>query len=585
MIQKKQNTDILKELKPFNRGFFDAGQEFTYIGNGSPGGKAAGLASFKRILENNFLENEFPGISVSIPRFVLITTDIFDSFMQTNDLYGIALSGESDDMIAHKFLDASLPTELLGDLRGLIEKVHTPLAVRSSSLLEDSLYEPFAGIYGTKMIPNNQFDADTRFHKLLDALKFVYASTYFKEAKDYIRATKNDIKDEKMAVIIQEVVGQKYGSIFYPTISGVARSYNFYPQGTAKPENGVVDLALGLGKTVVDGETVWTYSPAYPSVKPPFGSPGQFMKNTQKEFWAVNMGKLPSYDPAKETEFLVKCDLLTAEKDQSLNHIASTYDISSDKFKIGTWYTGPKVIDFSPVLELNMIPLNAVINKLLKVCEKAYASAVEIEFAVSLDIEKGTPAEFGFLQVRPMVVSDEDINIGENESEGPSVLVSSDKVLGNGFLNTIKDVIFVKPENFDSVHSSVIADELEIINRILTEENRKYLLIGFGRWGSSDPWLGTPVNWGQISNAKVIVESMTEGMNVELSQGSHFFHNITSFQVMYFSVPLNNKTAVDWNWLNKQKTMNETHFIKHVVLDNPLCIKVDGKSGKGIILK
>lgn len=579
--KKKKLSD---KITPFDRKFFDAKEDFTFIGSGSLGGKATGLAEIKDILEKNFRDSDFPGISLNIPRLVVITTNMFDIFLRINDLYDIAYSDESDEVIAHKFINASLPVELLGDLRALIEKIHTPLAVRSSSLLEDALYEPFAGIYGTKMIPNNQFDADTRFHKLVEAIKFVYASTFFKDAKDYIRATNNDIKEEKMAVIIQEVVGERFGDFYFPLISGVARSYNFYPAGRAKPENGIVNLALGLGKTVVDGEPVWNYSPEYPSLKPPFGSINDMMKNTQREFWSVNMGKAPDYDPIHETEYLLKKDLTVVEEFGILDNIVSTYDAASDRLKLGTGYNGPRVIDFAPVLELNTIPLNSVIKKVLKVCEESAGNPVEVEFAVTHNQKDGT-ARFGFLQVRPMVVSNENVSVTDEDFNSPDLLVSSDAVLGNGTVDTLKDIVFVKPDVFDIKHSNVIASEIEIINKILKEENRKYLLIGFGRWGSSEAWLGIPVNWGQISEASVIVESMLEGINVELSQGSHFFHNITSFRVMYFSLQAGADRATDWNWINGQTTKNETHFIKHVETSAPLRIKVDGKKGKGVILR
>lgn len=594
MVRKKNIEEIrdgsashIQELSRFDRKFFDAKEEFTYIGHGSLGGKAAGLAAIKKTLEEKIPADEFPGVTVNIPRLIVLTTSVFDSFMELNNLFETAYSDEKDNIIAHKFLNASLPAELVGDLRALIEKIHSPLAVRSSSLLEDAMYEPFAGIYGTKMIPNNQPDADSRYRKLTEAIKFVFASTFFKEAKDYIRATSNKVEDEKMAVIIQEIVGIRYNDYFYPGISGVARSYNFYPSGRAKPEDGVVDLALGLGKTVVDGEHVWTYSPAFPNLKPPYGSVNEMMKSTQNEFWAVNMGKPPAYNPMKETEYLIKKGISDAEADGTLNQIVSTYDAVSDRMTVGTGCVGPRVINFAPVLEYNTVPLNNVIKKILAVCEETEGTAVEIEFALTLDNSRGTPARFGFLQVRPMVVSDEVVEVTNAEMESDKALISSGYVLGNGFLNTINDIVYVKPDSFEAKHSPVIAAELESINKIMTGEGKKYMLIGFGRWGSSDPWLGIPVNWGQISGAKVIVESMLANMNVELSQGSHFFHNISSFQVSYFSMPLRSgsKGGVDWHWLDSQKIVNETGFVKHIELENPLRVKVDGRRGRGVIFK
>jgi len=572
-------------LSPFDRKFFDTKEEFTYIGRGSLGGKAQGLAFIKKILSEKLEGSKHKNITVNIPTLTVITTDMFDSFLQINNLYETAYSDSSDEDIAIEFQKGSLPRDLAGDLMALISKVHTPLAIRSSSLLEDAMYEPFAGVYGTKMISNNQLDTDTRFHKLTEAVKFVYASTFFREAKDYIKATGSKIEDEKMAVIIQEVVGIRYGEIFYPDISGVGRSYNFYPMGRAKPEDGVVNLALGLGKTIVDGGVSWTYSPSHPKAQPPYGSVKSLIKMTQNKFWAVNMGRLPFYDPIKETEYMLELELGDAEENGTLEVVASTYDAASDSIKMGTVAKGPRIINFAPVLTLNVVPLNSLLKYLLKICQEASGASVEIEFALTIDKENSDKARFGFLQVRPMVVSNEEVIINEDELHGANTLISSDHALGNGTLNIIKDAVFIKPGSFEAKHSPKIAEELETVNNSLTKTKTPYLLIGFGRWGSSDPWLGIPVNWGQISGAKVIVESMLENMNVELSQGSHFFHNITCFRVLYFSLPFTGNYKIDWNWLEQKETVYETDYIKHVKLNSPLQVKVDGRTGRGVIIK
>ena len=383
-------------FRQFDRAFFDSDQAFTLIGSGALGGKAQGLAFIKRILERDFPADTFPGIEVCVPRLTVITTDHFDRFMQRNDLYERAFSDGPDDRIAHAFQGAELPVEIVGDLRGLIEKVHTPLAVRSSSLLEDALCHPFAGVYGTKMTPNNQLNADIRFRKLVEAIKFVYASTFFKGAKDYMEAIGRSIEDEKMAVILQEVVGTRYGDRFYPTLAGVARSYNFYPTGHARPEQGVVDLALGLGKTIVDGGVAWTYSPAFPAATPPFGSIGELLKQTQTVFWVVNMGKPPAYDPIRETEYLAQASLADAEKDGALRHVASTYIAASDRLTMGIGSAGPRAVTFAPILDLPDIPLNKLVKMLLSISEQAADAKVEIEFAMTLDPERGLPARFGF---------------------------------------------------------------------------------------------------------------------------------------------------------------------------------------------
>ncbi len=565
-------------IREFRRNLFDADRRVSLIGSGAIGGKASGLSFINDVLAANFRAGDCSGLEVNIPSFTVIGTDVFDAFLSRNDLTGIAHSPSGDDVIAHAFQKALLPAEILGDLRGLIEKVHTPIAIRSSSLLEDAMYQPFAGVYTTKMIPNNQPSPDVRFQKLMEAIKLVYASTFSKSAKDYIKGSGRSTVDEKMAVIIQEVVGLRHGDRFYPNLSGVARSYNFYSVGRSRPENGVVSLALGLGKTIVDGGKCWTYSPEYPNISPPYSSPAELMKQTQTEFWAVNMGKPPAYDPIRETEYLLPLDLYDAETDGTLSNLASVYDVQSDRVSIGLMREGPRVLNFAGVLVLKEIPLNDVVRRLLSVAQEALGSAVEIEFAVTFN-----PHRVGFLQVRPMVVSSDEVNIAENELHGENNLVASRSVLGNGIIETIRDIVYVRPERFEAKDTPHIAGELEVINRRLLDEGKPYLLIGFGRWGSSDPWLGIPVTWGQVCGAKVIVEATRPTMDVELSQGAHFFHNLSSFQVSYFCVPYSGEFGIDWEWLNSQKNEEETRLVRHVVVPAPLHVRVDGRTGVGVI--
>jgi len=573
----------MTELTPFDRNFLTSDKRISYIGTGSLGGKAQGLVFIHNFLNSNFPKEEFPKIKVQVPRFIVIRTDVFDNFMERNNLYQIAYSDAADDRIAHAFQKADLPFEILGDLRALIENMHTPLAIRSSSMLEDALQEPFAGIYATKMTPNNQPDADSRFRKLVEAIKFVYASTFFLDAKEYMQVSKHQIGDEKMAVIIQEVVGKRHDTRFYPEVSGIARSYNYYPMGRAKPEDGVVDLALGLGKTIVDGGISWAYSPAWPKVNPPFSDVGDMLKYTQKVFWAVNMGKPPAYDPVKETEYLTLENITTAEKDGVLTYIASTVDRNSGRVVMGIGAQGPRILTFAPLLTLKDISFNELLKELLKVCADALQTPVEIEFA--LTFSKDGPHYFGFLQVRPMMVSTETVTIEPEALTAENVLLASEHVLGNGSLHTVQDIVYVKPETFNLKNTPTIARELQSINESLIKEHAPYVLIGFGRWGSSDPWLGIPVKWNQISGAKVVVETTLENMHVDLSQGSHFFHNLISFGVYYFSLPPSGKYKIDWEWLQKQDSSEEGQFVRHIRLAAPLTIKVDGKNGRGVITK
>jgi hypothetical protein len=572
-----------RDVPVFSRAFFAADEPFSRIGEGGFGGKARGLIFIRDVLRARFDSGRFPTIRVDIPRSVVLATGVFDAFMEQNRLLDVALSDLPDDRIALAFQEADFPVEFLGDLRALVEEVRLPLAVRSSSLLEDALFRPFAGIYGTKMVPNNQPDATDRFKRLIEAIKFVYASVYSRSAKSYIRTTDKTIRDEKMAVVVQEVVGARWNDRFYPQLSGVARSYNFYPSPPARPEQGVVNLALGLGKTIVDGGVSWAYSPAYPKVPPPFVGVNDLLEKTQLDFWAVNMGKPPAFDPIKETEYLVKATLQEADYDDTLRLLASTFDLRTERVVSGISPDGPRILNFSPVLVDGAMPLNDLLKTLLEACDEAVGAKVEIEFAVVWPREKPSEARFGFLQVRPMVVSDEVVEIADEELDAPNVLVSSNRVMGNGTVDGIADVVYVKPDVFEARHTRQIAGELEALNHTLQDEGRPYLLVGFGRWGSTDQWLGIPVDWGQICGAKVIVEATLPNMNIEPSQGSHFFHNISSFKVSYFSVRYDRDRPIGWSWLRRQKAVAETNFVRHVRLPSPLSVKVDGRTSRGVI--
>jgi hypothetical protein len=571
-------------LRRFDRHFFSAAERFTYIGSGELGGKAHGLARASGIVSSKAANALVPDIAVAIPALTVITTDLFDTFMKENDLHEVARSEARDDVIAHAFQRASLPVQLAGDLRALVEQVHTAVAVRSSSLLEDAMFEPFASVYATKMVPNNQPDADSRFKRLAEAVKFIYASTFFKAARNYMKATHHTTMDEKMAVIVQEVVGTRFDNRYYPHISGVLRSYNFYPVAHARPEDGVVELALGLGRTIVDDGISWSYSPSTPKVDPPFKSKGDMLKHTQTRFWAVNMGKPPEYDPTSEIEYMVRCDLGDAEYDGALPLVASTYRPENDTIQWGIGEKGPRVIDFAPILKADLLPLTELMRVLKETCEDMLGTMVEVEFAVKLGRSESAPAEFGFLQVRPMVVSDAKVELAAEELTGDRVLLASETVLGNGVLDGIRDVVYVDPDRFDVMKTREVAADLDRLNGALVEAKRPYILIGFGRWGTTDPLGGIPVDFGQISGAKVIVEASLPNLPYILSQGSHFFHNVTSFKILYFSVRHDGAYRVDWEWLGRQNVRAEGAAVRHAELSSPLLVKVDGRSGRGVVL-
>ena len=574
---------LAAELPLFDRKFWDGTFRCTQIGTGALGGKAGGLVFIKDLLAKHIDPASFPAVEINVPTMAVIATDFFDEFISQNRLVDLPLEELPDGRIAHAFQKADLPMELLGDLRALTVQVKTPLAIRSSSLLEDALERPFAGVYATKMIPNNQQDPDTRFRRLTEAIKFVYASTFFREARSY-RATVSKSASEKMAVIIQEVVGLRHGDRFYPDIAGVARSYNFYAFEPALPDDGVVNLALGLGKTIVDGGLAWSFSPAYPQKPPPFASVDEMLHGTQTEFWAVNMGKPPAYDPASETEYLVRANLADAERDQVLELLASTYNSERDRVVSGIESSGARILNFAPLLIQEQFPLNEVAKALLTAAEQAVAAKVEIEFALTFEQRQhALCARLGFLQVRSMVVSDQIVEVTPDDLSDSRAIVASDMVIGNGTESDIQDIVFVRPETFSPLVTPAIPEQLEAINRELREQQRPYLLIGFGRWGSSHPSLGIPVDWSQISGAKAIVEATLPEMNVELSQGSHFFHNLSSFRASYFMVPYGGRFPINWKWLNAQPLVHETEYIRHV-RPGPLSVRVDGRTRRGVIL-
>jgi hypothetical protein len=568
-----------EDLPRFERRLFDPQRRVSRIGDGSPGGKARGLAAAARILEERRSDLEVPGLSLDVPALCAVATSVFDAFLDRNGLRPLVAEEPSDEVIALAFQRATLPAEWLGDLRAVAEDAAVPLACRSSSALEDALGRPFAGVYGTKMIPGNQPDVAGRFKSLVDAVKFVFATTFFHEARAYRRAAGALPEPERMAVVVQEVVGRRHRDRFYPDLSGVARSFNFYPVGPAEPHEGVVDLAVGLGKTIVDGAACWSFSPAHPRRPPPVGSVRDLLDITQSQLWAVNVGAAPPYDPMTETEHLVRLSLAEAEADGTLRYAASTYDAESDRLVAGTGRPGPRVLDFAPILSWNELPLVPALRKLLAVCEEELGAPVEIEFALSLP--PGRPGRLGFLQVRPLLVSHDRVEVGEDELRSPRAVVASAAALGNG-RQEVADVVFVEPATFEARLTPEIAGEIESLNRPLVEAGRPYLLVGFGRWGSSDPWLGIQVRWDQISGARGIVEATLPQMNPEPSQGSHFFHNLTSFSVLYLTVPSGAPRAVDWGWLRRQELVARTPHVRHVRTKAPLVLRVDGRSRRGV---
>jgi hypothetical protein len=573
------------DVSRFDRRSLSGRDRFTRIGSGSLGAKANCLAAVGAVLENQIAPRFRPAIAVDIPLLTVVATDFFDLFLDQNGLVGTALSSLTDEQILLSFQRAELPSGLVDDLRAFTAQVHRPLAIRPSSLLEDALQEPLTGAYAARMIPNNHPDSEERLRQLSGAVKHAYASTFFGKAGALLRAAGRDRSDEKMAVIIQEVVGTRRDGRFYPHVSGVARSLNFYPTGLSRPEDGVIELALGLGKSIMDDCVSWSFSPAYPRANPPYNTLDDLIQQTQKTFWAIDLTGAGKHEIAGEAEHLKKYSLLDAERDGTLSFVASTYRAEDEKIVMGISGHGPRILDFGQLLKADLLPLTPLIKDALECCEELFGRTVEIEFAMTFPDPDASPARFGLLQVRPMLASHSQVEVGSEDLIKANVLVASESALGNGSNASIRDVVYVNPQAFDIKHTRSIGLQLEAINRRLVAEECPYVLIGFGRWGSSDPSAGIPVNFKQVSGARVIVEATLPSIDFIPSQGSHFFHKITRSRVFYFSISEKGALRIDWGWLDKQTAVGETEFIRHIRLLSPLTVKVDGRTGRGVIIK
>lgn len=563
---------------------FDEYSNFARIGDGSLGGKGRGLA-FIGAMVKRYPALEYPNFTVTIPKTVVICTDIFDEFMETNELYPVALSDVDDDTILKYFLRASLPARLIEDLMAFFEVVKSPIAVRSSSLLEDSHYQPFAGIYSTYMVPKID-DQYEMLRTVSDAIKAVYASVFYRDSKAYMTATSNLIDQEKMAIVLQEVVGTRYNDHFYPMLSGVARSLNFYPIGNEKAEDGIANVALGLGKYIVDGGQTLRFSPRHPHNILQMSTMDFALKETQTRFYALDLKNLAENFSVDDAFNLLKLNLKDADADGSLKYIVSTYDPLDQVIRDGYYPGGRKIISFVNILQHDIFPLADTLDKLLHVGQDEMGRPVEIEFAVNMDPRQPDRATFYLLQIRPIVdnkeIMEEDLTLVANEE----TILSSISVLGHGIVSDVQDVVYVKTGAFSSSNNQLIAYEIEKLNRQLAEEERGYVLVGPGRWGSSDSWLGIPVKWPHISNARVIVECGLENYRVDPSQGTHFFQNLTSFGVGYFTVnPFKGDGWFDEAFLNAQPALAETEYLRHVRFERPVVIKMDGKRSLGVVLK
>ncbi len=579
--RRMKNTGV---VAVFEKDRFDQYSNFARIGEGSLGGKGRGLAFIGYMVKTHLELNNHSNFPVTTPKTVVLCTDIFDEFMEANNLYESALADRSDEDILKQFLAAKLPKRLVSDFLVFFEAIEAPIAIRSSSLLEDSQYQPFAGIYSTYMIPYVN-DKYTMVRLLSDAVKAVYASVFYRDSKAYMAATQNLIDQEKMAIVLQEVVGSQYKNLYYPAISGVARSINYYPIGNEKTEDGIVNMAYGLGKYIVDGNTGLRFSPMHTKNILQLSTLDLALRETQTQFYALDLDSVSKDFTVDDSFNLIKSRLKVAEGNGPLRFVVSTFDPQDQIIRDGYYEGGRKIVSFANILQHDMFPLAEVFVKLLKAGKKEMGRPVEIEFAV--DIQDQQNATFYVLQIRPIVDSREVMHEDLEAIDMNDAILFSKNALGNGISDDVFDIIYIKSENFNASKNPQIAREIENLNKKFTENGTNYILVGPGRWGSSDPWLGVPVKWPHISQARVIVESGMENYRIEASQGTHFFQNLTSFGVGYFTIYpfIENDGLFDENYLNKQPAVYETEYIRHVKFENPIIIKINGKKRTGVVLK
>jgi hypothetical protein len=565
----------------YNRQNYDPNiKEFVKIGEGSLGGKARGLAFMSSMLQQNSkLDEKYPEINIRIPKTLVITTDGFESFVTENNLEKFGKEDFTDEEVTQGFLDAHMPEWLEKELKVFVAQVKIPLSVRSSSLLEDAQFQPYAGLYETYMIPNNHPDPSKRLQHLLTAIKLVYASTYYEGPKAFSRNTLNQPHAEAMAVVIQQLIGKEYGKYFYPALSGVAQSHNFYPVSHMKPEEGIAHIALGFGKTVVEGEKTLRFSPKYPEIRPQFSTVDDILAGAQRFFYALKIKDYPDDLKFKEHSNLEKREVDEAEAEFPIMTLASTYIPEEHRIRDTAYIQGPKILTFAQILKYNIFPLADLLSDLLEIGRRGMGCPIEIEFSLNLNPEKEKKNYFYLLQMRPMVADEERFEIQIAQDEYERAFCHSNQALGNGKNDSIADIVYVKPDDFRPESTFQMAEEIGRINAGLLKEKRPYLLVGPGRWGSADKWLGIPVQWRNISGVGAIVELRNEKIKADPSQGSHFFQNITSLGIHYITVTEgpDSEDHFDWEWVNSLPVIQETTFLRHVRPAKPLTLKIDGR--------
>ena len=582
LYRKMKNRGV---VAIFERNRFDKYSNFARIGQGSLGGKGRGLAFIDSLIKRHPILEDYEGISVSVPKTVVLCTDLFDEFMESNNLYQIALSDMPDEEILNHFLEASLPERLKEDILAFFEVVGRPIAVRSSSLLEDSHYQPFAGVYSTYMIPFLE-DREEMYRMLSAAVKGVYASVFYSDSKAYMTATSNVIDQEKMAIILQEVVGTQYGDRYYPSFAGVGRSLNYYPINDEKAEDGVVDIAVGLGKYIVDGGRSLRFSPKHPNKVLQTSTLDLALRDTQTRFYALDLKNIQEHCEVDDSFNLLRLSIRDAEADNSLRGMVSTFDPYDQVIRDGYYEGGRKVVTFANILQHNIFPLSPLLEMMLEYGSHDMGRHVEIEFAGILPNEQHPHGALYWLQIRPIVDTKEMRSDEIDEVEEKDLLLKTSSALGHGIMSDLHHVIYVKSDGFLSSNNSLIAREIEKINKTFLERGENYILISPGRWGSSDTALGIPVKWPHISAARLIVETALSSYFIEPSQGTHFFQNLTSFGVGYFTLnPQIKDCLYDEDFLNHQEAVQETQFLRVVRFEQPLTVKINGRKSEGIVIK
>ena len=564
----------------------DMENAFVKLGTGSMGGKARGVVFMKNMITNEIKEDAYEDMKVKVPRSFVIGSDIFDQFMEENGLYAFLAENPTEEEIAQKFKESLLPAATRKNLSVLIQYIKGPLAIRSSSILEDSRILPFAGIYNTYAIPNCHIKFSVRLKQIEDAVKLVYASVFYGASVKYAKNSDVWVEEEKMAVLIQELVGERYDNSYYPAISGVAQSYNFYPYDPLKSEDGIVSLAIGFGKTIVEGEQVHRFSPEYPKLNPLVSGPREYMEKSQHEFYAIDLKDSADVMLSGNEDCVYKkLPISQAYKDDAMEYTGSTYSAENDCIYDNIYQKGPKLVTFAPILKYNRLPLNDVIRDLLRIGKKSFGTDVEIEFAVNLPKDTAKPKEFHFLQIRPMVVGREAFEVSMDEAENNWCF--SQKTIGNGCYHDLYDIIFIDPDTFDLSDSMQIAAEINTLNQRLFQEGRRCILIGFGRMGTNDRWLGIPLKWEQMSQAMILVEVDLKNLRPEPSLGSHFFHNLTATHMGYFHIPYGNEAMgkIDWEWLKNIPVLEQTRYVRLIRREEPFTVKIDGRNFKGAIYK